>query len=181
MHALDPEKFSKALKQSRIKSILELSRRVGLHRNTINHYLAGHSVYQAGYEKICTFLKKTPDDLVKKEKKSFLTPELAQFVDTLHHGFPHISFVLFGSRARSTFKKFSDWDIGFFSSQKISHADHLRLLRLKGEFLENSLEFIDLVNLNRADRDFLISCRNDLIFLTGSLSDWRNLQKRFKI
>jgi predicted nucleotidyltransferase len=180
MASLDKMALEQSLKNKQLRSFADLARVTGLHRNTINHYLRGHSVFQQGYEKICQSLGVSPLELIEKTKKNPQIREIAPLIDLLHARFPQVTFVLFGSRAKGKEKKFSDWDIGFYSSQTISHRQHLDLLKLKSEWLEESglIVDVDLVNLNRADSDFLSVCQNDLVFLTGKIGDWQMLKEK---
>lgn len=178
MASLDKAALEKCLKKKRLSSFVDLARVTGLHRNTINHYLRGNSVFQQGYEKICHSLGVSPLELIKTEQTNYQLQEIAPLIDKLHEKFPQMTFVLFGSRAKGLEKKFSDWDIGFYSSMPISHRQHLDMLKCKSEWLETSglLVDVDLVNLNRADPDFLKACQNDFVFLTGKLGDWQKLK-----
>jgi predicted nucleotidyltransferase len=180
MAELDKDFLVKSLKNKQIQSFTELARRTGLHRNTINHYLSGNSVFQQGFEKICNSVAISPLDMVKKPKAKDRIHAIAPLIDLLHEKFPQMTFVLFGSRARGREKEFSDWDVGFYSTQPISHRQHLDMLKLKSEWLETSglLVAVDLVNLNRADSDFLQACQDDFIFLTGKLKDWYALKEK---
>lgn len=178
MPALSKTRFLAALRQKKIPSILELSRRTGLHRNTINHYLAGQSVYQQGYLKLCEEINTAPQDLVRVAACPDLPDALAQVFDNLSLKYPKLVFILFGSRARLTAKPLSDWDVGFFSSEKISHDQHLKMLSLVDDLCEIQDFKIDLANLNQANDDFLLQNINDFIFLTGSLLEWNHFKER---
>jgi hypothetical protein len=118
--SLNKARFLSVLRQKKIPSVLELSRRTGLHRNTINHYLSGQSVYQQGYLSLCEEMGTAPHDLVCVGHRPDLPNAVAQILDVLSLKYPKLAFVLFGSHARLTAKPFSDWDIGFFSLEKIS-------------------------------------------------------------
>lgn len=176
---LNRNKFYHALEHSSAKSVCNLARQSNLHRNTINHYLANGSVYQHGFLALCDALHVQPEDLVDSQHSSgLLNPEVARIVDELHARFPHVTFVLMGSRARGRQKKYSDWDIGFFSySTPMTHQTHLDLLKRVDDLLETSTEEIDLVNLNEASQNFLEINKYNFVFLTGRLSDWHQFQE----
>jgi len=181
MTTLDHKRFYKALKQNKIQSVLELARQTGLHRNTINHYLKGASLHPQGFQIICHHLGLSVDDLIQRPpQKNILSDNVAKIVDQLHKCFPIMAFVLFGSRARGRYKKYSDWDIGFFSYQKVTHQTHLDVLKKLDDLTENITEDIELVNLNQADQDFLMANRDDFVFLTGSLVGWYAFKKILK-
>ncbi|HLD45457.1 MAG TPA: nucleotidyltransferase domain-containing protein, partial [bacterium] len=128
----------------------------------------------------CQTLKVSPSSIIEKsDTVSCLHPDIAKAVDQLHTTHPHLTFVLFGSRSKGLQKKYSDWDIGFFSmTTAITHQTHLDLLKQVDDLMEDSLETIDLVNLNLADHAFLSDNKYDFIFLTGCLTDWRLLQHK---
>lgn len=176
MRSLNKNRFLTVLRQKKIPSILELSRRTGLHRNTINHYLSGQSVYQQGYLRLCEEINTAPQDLVRVATCPDLPDALAQVLDNLSLKYPKLAFILFGSRARLMAKTFSDWDIGFFSLQKISHDQHLEMLSLVDDDCETQDFKIDLVNLNQANGDFLSHNAKDFVFLTGSLLQWNHFK-----
>ena len=180
MEIVDRQKFMLSLKNQGIKSFLEMSRISGLHRNTINHYLKGGSIYQTAFLEICKILQVQPQDLTSASPTQIVIPaELAQTLDALHQSYPDITFVLFGSRARNSAKPFSDWDIGFFANKKITHQTHLNLLKKMDDLMDNSMLEINLVNLQEADVDFLKSIAPDITYLTGQLCDFQKLKERF--
>ena len=179
---LDQTKFSLILKKRRVPSITELARRTGLHRNTIYHYLTGGSIYQKAFTIICKQLNVAPEQLlIKATKQNIITDEVALMIDQLYKRFPELTFVLFGSRSTGKANKYSDWDIGFLSQNTISHQTHLNVLKFADELTENSLNSLDLVNLNLADHDFIADNLASFIFLTGKLTDWYAFIKLNKI
>ncbi len=181
VEVLDRQKFMASLKSQGIKSFLEMSRASGLHRNTINHYLKGGPIYQTAFLEICKILQVQPRDLTSAKPTSIAIPtELAIILDSLHGHFPQLTFVLFGSRARNTPKRFSDWDIGFFADEQLAHQVHLNLLKKTDDLLDNSLLEINLVNLQEAPADFLKTIAPDIVYLTGHLSDFQNFKESLK-
>lgn len=180
MRSLNKARFLSALRQKKIPSVLELSRRTGLHRNTINHYLSGQSVYQQGYLSLCEEMGTAPHDLVCEALRPDLPNAMAQVLDALSFKYPKLALILFGSRARLMAKPFSDWDVGFFSSEKISHNQHLEMLSFIDDLCETQDFKIDLVNLNQADADFLSHNAKDFVFLTGSLLQWNHFMVKIR-
>lgn len=180
---IDKGLLKKSIHASADSSLSQFAERIGLHRNTIYHYLSGGSPYQKGFLKLCESLSFEPDDLIVKESKGsveVLNQKIAELVDHLHQNFPELSFVLFGSRSKKRAKPFSDWDIGFFSQNKITHQTHLDLLKSTDDFLESSLEEVDLVNLNEANFYFLKNISDTLVFLTGKRKDWLHFQNKLR-
>jgi predicted nucleotidyltransferase len=101
-----------------------------------------------------------------------------KIVDRLVELHPTAAYVLLGSRARHSARKYSDIDIGVYSKDKLSTDQYLALLDIK-EGVEDEIPwFVDLVNLNNADSDFLNNIAPDLRFLGGRQGDWKVLQER---
>ncbi|OGQ26686.1 MAG: hypothetical protein A3B79_07320 [Deltaproteobacteria bacterium RIFCSPHIGHO2_02_FULL_50_15] len=180
MYVIDPTAFLGALKQKGYRSIGELAHSLGIHRNTIHHYLSGHPVLPGNFSRLMEALNlKLEDALIKKGEGSFvLSEEMATLVDQLYSEFSQVSFLLFGSRAQGRAHKYSDWDLGLFSQQDITHRHYIKMLLRKDELTEDLPYFVDLVNLNRADPSFLRKASKHWIFLTGKQKDWMALQKK---
>ena len=105
---------------------------------------------------------------------------IASLADNLHRQFPDMTVILFGSRASGCAQQYSDWDLGIYSGQGITHKDYQKALRLKSDFEDDSPYFIDLVNLNHVDQAFINNISKDWIFLTGSQTDWIDLNEKYK-
>lgn len=178
MFVLDTTKFREAVKERGYRSLGELARSLGMHRNTIHFYLSGHRVLPAQFEKMIQSVGLTPTDiLVEKGEKFSSLQEIAPVVDQLHREFPEVTFVLFGSRARGRSHRYSDWDIGLFSRTGLPHPLYRKLLRRRDELVESLPLMVDLVNLNRADVSFLKNISKNWVFLTGRQQDWVELQR----
>lgn len=180
MHIIDANRFYEAMKNKGFKTLGELAGYLKIHRNTIHHYLSGHGIFPESFEKIISTLELKPDDILtnKIEKDLFPTEKIAPIVDRLHENFPDVTFVLFGSRARGSAAKYSDWDVGVYSSKGLTHEQYRNIAKLKDDLVENFPFFVDIVNLNRADANFLNAVRKDWIFLTGMCNDWIELQRK---
>lgn len=181
MITLDQDLFKSALRKSPYKNITALSQALGIHRNTIHYYLSGVSIIPQKLEHLLTSIGLNPLEALKRVPEN--TPpslkSIAALTDTLHQQFPHITIVLFGSRARGSATRYADWDLGIYSNQGICHKDYQQLQRIKSDFEDESPYFIDLVNLNRADDTFLENISRDWMFLTGSQTDWINLNEKY--
>lgn len=180
MHILDPQRFAEAVERQGFTSIGALARALGIHRNTIHHYLSGHGVFPAKLEKILDRLSLNPADVLVQKKANDANPlsPIAPLVDRLQRQCPDAAFVLFGSRARNTARAYSDWDIGAFSLGGISHEQYRQMRHTKEEWEEGSPYMVDVTNLNRADTDFLKSAARGWIFLGGNLGSWLALQQK---
>ncbi len=178
MFVLDAVKFKEAVKRQGYRSLGELARLLGIHRNTIHFYLSGHRIFPAQFEKMIRTIGLKPTDvLIEKGEELFSAQSLALIVDQLHREFPEITFVLFGSRAQGRAHRYSDWDVGVYSRQGISHPVYRALARRKDELVESLPVMLDLVNLNRADTAFLKEISKGWTFLTGSQQDWIELKR----
>jgi len=178
MFVLDTTRFREAVKEKGYRSLGELARSLGIHRNTIHFYLSGHRVFPSQFEKMIRSVGLVPvEALVEKGEKFVPAEELAPVVDQLHQEFPSITFVLFGSRTKGRAHRYSDWDVGVFSHHGIAHPFYRKLLRRKDELVESLPLMLELVNLNRADPAFLRGISKNWIFLTGSQQDWVELQR----
>ncbi|MBI4125528.1 MAG: nucleotidyltransferase domain-containing protein [Deltaproteobacteria bacterium] len=157
-----------------------LASHLGIHRNTIHHYLSGHSVFPAHLNKIFTALDLEPYEILRKKDPPTIKrlEPIADIIDQLERKFPHITFVLFGSRTRPRHHPYADWDIGVFSVEGIPHALYRQIKRELGERTENFPYPMDLTNLNRADREFLQNAARGWVFLGGRLKDWVILNQR---
>ena len=87
---------------------------------------------------------------------------------------------MFGSRAREDFKRFSDYDLGLYSSTELEFSEYSKLLNIVAEFKESALEEVELVNLNNADKQFLLNISSDLKFVGGSYKSWSKLLTKLK-
>ncbi len=180
MYYLDKDKVLEAMKKRGCSSVLAMAAQLGLHRNTIQNYLSGHTVFPNALEKLFQHLQLEPADVLRKRKKSISVPqeEIAEVVDNLHQRFPDVTFVLFGSRAKGTAKKYSDYDLGAYSSQGLSHRLFSKILLAKDDLEEDLPFMIDLVNLTRASPDFLRRLAAHWSFLSGRQTGWVELQKK---
>lgn len=179
MYILDKYLFHKALKQSGFQSLAALSAELGIHRNTLNYYLNGQAVISEKLERVLDRLALSPADAFVRERvtKQISHEKIVSFVDELAENFPKLTFILFGSQARGTAKKHSDYDLGAYSRKGIEHGDFLKVYSKKEELEENLPFFVDLSNLCSIEKSFLKEISNDWIFLRGSQMDWVELHK----
>lgn len=168
------------MKEQGYPSIGALAKDLGLHRNTIHYYLSGHGVFPAAFEKLLSRLRLKPAEILIQSEESSLSPlePIAPLISQLQEEFPSVAFVLFGSRARQKAQKYADWDIGIYAEKGLFHEIYRSMIQKKGDFEESSPYKIDLVNLNRADNDFLRQASKGSVFLGGSLTSWIALNKR---
>ena len=180
MYILDSKVFKQALKAKGYSSITDFAKALRVHRNTVYHYLAGHSVFAPKFEGLLHALGlNLSEAIVRKESATSSGMQgLAPIVDHIHEEFPQVTLVLFGSRARGTASRYADWDLGVYCSSSMPHALYRKIRRRVGDLAEDSLYMIDVVNLNRADEAFVREASRGWIFLSGKQKDWLALQER---
>ncbi|MBL7661305.1 nucleotidyltransferase domain-containing protein [bacterium] len=177
-YIIDSQKFNSALERAGYDSLSELASRIGVHRNTLHHYLSGTSVFPDSLNKLFFALAVEPEDIIAKPKKQYTLELVVPIVDAILKKYPECCLVLFGSRARGGAKQFSDFDLGVYCEKGLAHADYRCLVEIKEKLSEDLPIFIDLVNLNKADDNFLKSIGPGMKFLGGRLSDWLKLQRK---
>lgn len=181
MHKLNNDRFYDALKKRGYASVSAFAKSLGIHRNTIHYYLSGHGVFPTSLDAIFAALDLDLEDIIVSEEEGLSPLEgVAPIVDRLHVEFPEVTFILFGSRAQGRAAKYSDWDLGVFSKGGISHEIYRKIRRRAGELAENLPFMIDVVNLARADNEFLREISKGWMFLTGRLDDWLALGRKAK-
>jgi predicted nucleotidyltransferase len=178
VHILNSRRFHKALKEKGYRTIGQFARSLDIHRNSIHYYLSGHGVLQKNFEKIIKALGLKVHEIIIDEEKAEVPglEQIASLIDMLHMEFPDVTFVLFGSRSRGTAHKYADWDVGVFSDTGLTHESYRRIVQYKNVLVEDLPFFVDLINLNRADKYFLREVSKDWKFLTGKLNQWIKLQ-----
>jgi predicted nucleotidyltransferase len=177
---IDSERFYDALRRQGYRSLKDFAHAIGVHRNTLQHYLSGRGVLPASIETAAQALGVSCTDILmeRRETSSGLPPEVAHVIDVLHEQFPRVTFVLFGSRAKGKAHRYSDWDVGIFSRHGVDHETYRKILRMKDELAEDLSFAIDIVNLHNADRRFLCAISRSWIMLAGMREDWIDLERR---
>lgn len=180
MYILDSRRFQKALKESGFRSIGELAKSLGMHRNTIHYYLSGRGVFSEKLDKIIHSLNLKPYDvLIDEEDKARLPFEkIAPMIDELQKEFSDVAFILFGSRSRRSAHKYSDWDIGVYRKGGLSHKDYRRVVKRAGDLSEDLPFFVEIINFNKASGLFLREASKGWTFLAGRLKDWLDIQRK---
>lgn len=111
---LDTEVLARAIRDAGYGSVRAFADALGLHRNTVGNYLNGQTALPDALERMLIALQLEPRDVLRLERRSRRVPglEVAGLVDDLHRALPDAVYVLFGSRARGTAKRYSDFDLG---------------------------------------------------------------------
>lgn len=179
MYILDPIIVKSSLKSTNIKSVVNLAKRLDIHRNTVQYYLAGAPVLNLNLEKILDGLNLTPKTAFKKIENEIQDEKkiVIKLADTISNSLPlPLAIVLFGSRAKKTAHRYSDFDIGVYSKDGLSNKDFLKLHRYKDKFEDSSPYLVDLVNLNSINSEFIKNISADMKFLSGSGESWLMLK-----
>lgn len=170
-YELDSKKLTDTIKASRFKSISKLAQSIGVHRNTISHFLKeGVSVIPESLTKLFSALGKDAREYIILKDGGRV--DIAFIVDCILDLNPKCCVVLFGSRARGSYRKFSDYDIGIYSREGINHETYCNTINKVEEITEDFPYLVQVVNLNRADQSFMNNIRSDMIFLGGRMTDW---------
>ena len=174
---IKPEIVRAAMLRKGYKSIDNLSAALGLHRNTVGNYLRGAPAFSPALNSLLQFLDLNPNEVFEqvRPKKRIHWLAICELVSGLHRRHSAAAYVLFGSRARGAHKRFSDYDLGFFSSKEIKFQDFSELLSLVDEHNDQSLSTAQLTNLNVADSSFLREIQDDLLFIAGDPQAWLDL------
>lgn len=179
MYVLHEEKLRTIMRARGYRSFSALARALDVHRNTIQHYLNGASVFPDTLGRLFKLLQIDPGSIIVSQDTdsddALLT--VAPIFDRLHLEFPDLTFVLFGSRTRRTSHQHANWDLGIFRAHALTHEEYRRVyLRCEDLFDENPY-LVDVINLHNADTSFLQSIAKDWQFIAGSWIDWARLQR----
>ncbi|MFA5812736.1 MAG: helix-turn-helix domain-containing protein [bacterium] len=181
MLIIDSKRFYEALKKRGYRSVKELAQAIGVHRNTIQHYLSGQGVFPSSLEKVMKALAVEPADILTEKTDNADSPVpavIANLIDSLHVEFPAVSFVLFGSRTTGKARRYSDWDIGVYSRHGLDHPTYRKIVLRKDDLAENLPYSVDIINLNNADPQFLRAISRSWMWLAGFNQDWLDLQRK---
>jgi predicted nucleotidyltransferase len=170
MYALNLDYIKKVAKSRGHAGIKPLLEHLGLHRNTLDRFARGASVLPSSIATVLSALD-IPIEKATYKKSTYSELPINPLVLSIHKLYPDISIFLFGSRARGKARKYSDFDLGVYSNNGISLEDYLEMIEVKEQYEEESPYKIDCINLNNADRDFLVSIESELRMLVGFESD----------
>jgi predicted nucleotidyltransferase len=172
-YRLDPEKFRLALAARGYSTTAALLKAAGLHRNSLNEYLAGRkSVFSSVTEKISAALDCDPlsllsghEQLVSVDSTGAALQRILERVSAEH---PHVAFFLIGSRAKGSHQKFSDWDVAISSGRSALSTDEYLAIKSKIEDgVEDLSVGVDVVNFDGAPPWFIAGITYEPRFLAG--------------
>jgi transcriptional regulator with XRE-family HTH domain len=177
---IDAERLQREIHARGFSSVQEFADSVGVHRNTVGNYLSGKTTLPGALARILQALDLTPADVISLSQRRKRVPALAlvDLIESLHMDVPQAALVLFGSRARGTPKRYSDYDIGIYQLQALEYPLFSRLLDRVSEWNDGALLTAQLVDLTHADVPFLSGLADDMIFLAGSHAAWCGLLEK---
>ena len=166
------------MKRYGIRSLGALADLVGVHRNTIQHFMGGQPVFPESIARMIALLELTPAQalILKEDHNDPVWKRISGVVSTLYETFPGVTFVLFGSRAKGEARRYSDFDLGLFSKKGISTKDYLKIVERVEELGEDLPFRIDLVNLTVAEDSFIRSISPAAVFLAGNRLAWESFR-----
>lgn len=153
---------------------------MGIHRNTVGNYLSGKVVLPGALATILAALDLSPGEVLSLSQRRRHVPALSvsELVASLHQAEPLAAYVLFGSRARNTPKRHSDFDIGVYRRDTLEFSAYSRLLNLVADWNDTATHVAQLTDFTRADAPFLREVSADMEFLAGSHKAWCDLLRR---
>ena len=177
---LDTARLQHEIRARGFSTAQQFADSVGVHRNTVGNYLSGKTALPSALARILAALDLAPADVLTLPRRSRQAPGLVLggLIEQLHDAAPDVAIVLFGSRARGTAKRYSDYDVGIFGSEEFGFAAFSRLLDLAATWNEASLSTVQLVDLTDAEAGFLTALSADLVFLAGSHAGWCRLLRK---
>ena len=171
---LDTTRLRREIRARGFSGVTDFADAVGVHRNTVGNYLSGKTALPGALARILEALDLEPAEVLSLSRRHRQVPGLSvgDLIESLHLAVPEAALVLFGSRARGTAKRYSDYDIGVYHTGALEFAVFSRLLDLVSAWNEESLVMAQLVDLTRADVSFLKDLADDLVLLAGSHAAW---------
>jgi predicted nucleotidyltransferase len=180
---LDSSRVYAAMKDKGFGTIDSLAVELGVHRNTILPYLVGDRALPDCLDRLLKLLDLTPAEAITRNTrtKQQYALNIAGLVSSLVKQAPDGAFVLFGSRAKGTYRKHSDYDIGIFKTKGMPFNELSSLIDITESWEADKPYDVNLTNLEIADAGFLKEISKDWVFLGGDLLAWVYLQMRAEI
>lgn len=174
---IDSDRLQRQIRVRGFGSVKEFADSVGVHRNTVGNYLSGKAAIPGALATILEALDLAPGEVLSLSRRRRHVPGLSvsRLITSLHQADPQAVYVLFGSRARGTEKRYSDYDIGVYQREAMGFSMYSRLLNLVADWNEGATQTAQLTDLTRADASFLTAVSGDLRFLAGSHGAWCDL------
>jgi predicted nucleotidyltransferase len=172
-YVLNKAVFNRHLAAAGCASLVEFSRKSGIHRNTINNYLKGKDVFSTAFSSLAEELKISPLELIESVSQFDVRldhiEEIGVLVARIVKVDDKIAVVLLGSRPKNSAKKYSDWDIGVTrGSVPLTSREYLALKQIADDAADDLPRKVDIVSLDLAPEWFLQQIDYEPIFLSGN-------------
>lgn len=180
-YVIDQDKFEQGVRDAGFRSVSALAQRLGVHRNSLYHYLSGkNGVYPTVLSNAFELLGIEPSEVIIRDSRRdrYDLKVISPLVDRLQSKYSVGCYILFGSRSKKTHKEFSDFDIGLYASNKIAHDVYFDLVEYTAVLAEDLPVEVQLVDLSSATDEFLLEAIPGAKFLGGSLTNWLALKER---
>jgi predicted nucleotidyltransferase len=145
-----------------------------INRMTFYNYLKGQGgpIAEPYYE-ICRHLHVDPLWLLQPQKKAKQAAGIQELAEKIARKDCRFAIGLFGSRAKKTAKKYSDWDIGITKGpQGLSAHEYFSLKTFVSDLVDDWPQSVDVINLDQAPPWFLKGIDYKPIFLGGNQESW---------
>ena len=167
-YVLSKELLQQYGERNGFRSFGEICEAANIHKNSLTPYLKGdRSPYTQVVLDLARVLNVAPSNLVDVKAGDVVYDLQTMILPIVED--KELAFFMFGSRARRTEKKFSDIDIGITGG--MNKLDFEKFVLLKSEIedlFENYPYTLNIVNLDIAPDDFLLSIEKDLTFIFGN-------------
>jgi predicted nucleotidyltransferase len=180
VYLLDKSVVSDRMRERGFQSLGEFAAYLGVHRNSVSRYFSEASVLPEVVSRVIDTLD-LPVGAVLRRRQDTPTRDVASViapvVQRIVERYPSLSVLLFGSRARGSGRKYSDIDLGILGAEKLKLSQWAELKELVENHTADLPFTFDVVDLGRADRDFLRAVTRDMIFLGGNPVPFTALQE----
>lgn len=144
---------------------------------TLHHYQEGNGPLSEAYYRLCDSLNIDPLELltsVSSQNQNLALEEILPLIKKMAAKYPQVAFGLFGSRAKGTAKKFSDWDIGITGGSCVLNSQ--QYVKIKNEIMDLAEDLprsVDVISLDAAPLWFWEEMDYSPIFLAGDEKSWQ--------
>lgn len=175
-YQLNKVKFTQTLFKKGYKNAAEFTKKHHINRSTLNHYLKGKGPLLDSYYEICHYLDVDPLFLLSPVNPLDAIShydEIKPIIEEIVKTNSLLAVGLFGSRAKRSAKKFSDWDLGLTAGkQNLKPQEYYRLKDLIQNLSEDLPRSVDVIYLDEAPIWFFEEMDYDPLFLAGNRQSW---------
>ncbi len=167
--------LERVLQERGYSSLAAFCEQTKINRATIYHYMQGRGPLADAYYSLCDQLQVDPLSLLEEEKVSsdVDVSEIRAIVEALCKRDCELAVGLFGSRAKGTARRFSDWDLGITRGVGgLGTREYFVLKQRVDDLSDNLARKVDVINLDAAPLWFLSGINYQPIFLLGNRNAW---------